>query len=45
MKKLEEAFSTCDKDELVDVISDNYQHNIHSDNAVEEPEREVVEFL
>ena len=46
MKKFEEAFTTCNEDaEYLNTVNDTDQHDIHGDNTVEEPEREIVKLL
>ena len=47
MKKFEEALTTwnMEDDEYTDDVDNTDQHDIHSNDAVEEPEREIVKYL
>ena len=47
MKKFEEALTTCnmEDDEYTDDVDNTDQHDIHSNDAVEEPEGEIVKSL
>ena len=46
MQKFDEAFKTCNEVlEYLLTIHSSDQHEVHGDNTVEEPEREVVKLL